>query len=250
VPAHSPLTNLFSLLPNRHILHANTTLDKNLLKSIRILQKIKDSTTSSFRKKSDKLHRAQKLLLDTLYLIHTLSDEEYKSARDYRRQLPPEDQRELEGSYSENILFAAQALSHGFRIRGIEQFTTDLYEPAKEVCASLEALRYVLNRAACTTPGILTSTFAMGQEEHKVVLERVFGALFDFDKAWTQFERSICFCYFSVTYSGRPGQVDQTDMFQVKCQPILKLLHGSKALFLQDSGIYFLTCTFLWIFKL
>lgn len=49
----------------------------------------------------------------------------------YRAQLPPEDQRELEGGFSENILFAAQALSRGFRIRGIEPFTAELVEPGK-----------------------------------------------------------------------------------------------------------------------
>ncbi|KAI8841227.1 hypothetical protein BC829DRAFT_15869 [Chytridium lagenaria] len=30
-----------------------------------------------------------------------------------------------------------------------------------------------------------------------------------------RFEMKICFCYFSVTYTGRPTRVDETDMFQV-----------------------------------
>ncbi|KAJ3412930.1 Lateral signaling target protein 2 [Chytridiales sp. JEL 0842] len=189
--------------------------DKHLLKCVSALKKVRDTNSDAFRKKNERVHRAQRILLDTLYLIHTNADQEYKASREYRRQLPPEDQRELDGGYSENILFASQALSNGFRIRGIEQFTAELYEPAKQVCASLEALRYVLTRIAITNPSIISHTFNMNDPETRPLLLRVFEAMRDFDVAWTGFERGICFCYFSVTYHGRPGQVDQTDLFQI-----------------------------------
>ncbi|KAI8919459.1 hypothetical protein DFJ77DRAFT_278782 [Powellomyces hirtus] len=128
-------------------------------------------------------------------------DERHKASRAYRRQLPPEDQRELEGGFSENILFAAQALSCGFRIRGIEEYTQELYEPARQLHVAIEALRLAFCRRAlgCPSPPY----------------EDLFPVLRDFDRAWTAFEQKICFCYFSVTYSGRPGRSDDLDMFQV-----------------------------------
>jgi hypothetical protein len=69
-----------------------------------------------------------------------------KSARDYQRYLPAEDQRELSNCFSENILFAAEALTGGFRIRGLETFTAVLQEPARALFASLQSVRFVLRR--------------------------------------------------------------------------------------------------------
>lgn len=61
-----------------------------------------------------------------------------KSNRDYRNELPPEDRLELDDKFSENIMFAAQALGRGFRIRGIEAFTAELSDPARILCAAIE----------------------------------------------------------------------------------------------------------------
>ncbi|KAJ3108252.1 Lateral signaling target protein 2 [Phlyctochytrium planicorne] len=175
--------------------------DENLTQAIKALKRIRNTTSDSFRRKSERVHRAQRLLLDTIHLIYSDLDDELKANRDYRRQLPPEDQRELENGFSENILFAAQALSKGFRIRGIEHFTTDLVQPARELCASVEALRYLFRLRSLTCPA--------------ANYDDLFEVMGDFDKNWTIFEKKICFCYFSVTYAGRPSQVDETDMFQV-----------------------------------
>lgn len=192
-------------------------------------------------------------------------DSGLKAGREYRCSLPPEDQRELEGGFSENILFAAQALTRGFRIRGIEGFTAELVAPARQLCASMDALRLAFKRRAVlppmsiaastsreenntirltTTPS--SNTAAAGTAANDNISDSatasttattstatnnyntplfvgnclpehgdLFPVLAEFDVAWTRFEQKICFCYFSVTYSGRPGRQDETDMFQV-----------------------------------
>ncbi|KAJ3057230.1 Lateral signaling target protein 2 [Rhizophlyctis rosea] len=175
--------------------------DEHLAQNIHLLKKVRDTTTTQFRRRNERVHQAQRLLLEAIHLVYSDMPERDKAARDYRNGLPPEDQRELEGGFSENILFAAQALSRGFRIRGIETFTAELVEPAKELCATLEALRFVFRCRAlvCTSP------------PH----EDLYSVLRDFDIAWTQFEKKICYCYFTVAYSGRPTRADETDMFSV-----------------------------------
>ncbi|KAI9142010.1 hypothetical protein BKA69DRAFT_1071007 [Paraphysoderma sedebokerense] len=151
--------------------------------------------------KIDKVHSAQKLLLDCIYIIYSDMDEESKLNRDYRRQLPQEDQQELDNGFSENILFAAEALSHGFRIRGIESFTNELIEPARQVCASMEALRFVFRSRAL--------------ENSEPPYHNLWPVLRDFDKSWTVFEQKICHCYFTVMYKTKPATVDETDMLTI-----------------------------------
>ncbi|KAJ3110855.1 hypothetical protein HDU96_006219 [Phlyctochytrium bullatum] len=176
--------------------------DENLTHAIRALKKVKNPSSDSFRRKCERVHRAQRDVLHAIHLVYAGMEEAFKADRAYRRRLPPEDQRELDVGFSENILFAAQALSKGFRIRGIEQFTPELVQPAKELCASMEAVKYRFRRAALTRP-------AVGSHE------TLWGVLSDFDTFWTAFEQKICFSYFSVTYSGKPSREDETDMFQV-----------------------------------
>ncbi|KAI8805482.1 hypothetical protein BJ742DRAFT_741360 [Cladochytrium replicatum] len=175
--------------------------DEYLTKSVKLLQKCTDPNSERWRKYIERVHRAQRLLLDSVQLIYQDMDDSVKANRDYRRQLPPEDQRELEGGFSENILFAAQALSKGFRIRGIERFTSDLVDPARLLCATFETLRVVLRRRAMISAAPPLDDLA------PIVKE--------FDIAWTAFERKICFCYFEIQYTGAPGKEDGTDMFQV-----------------------------------
>ncbi|KAJ3188517.1 hypothetical protein HK101_009116 [Irineochytrium annulatum] len=182
--------------------------DESLTHAIKALKRVRNPNSDAFRRKSDRVHRAQRLLLDTIHILYSELDDTHRAPRDYRRHLPPEDQRELEGGFSENILFAAQALSKGFRIRGIEQFTHELADPARELCAAMEAMRYV-----CRS-GALNGWSGVG-EEVRSQEGRLVDVVRDFDVCWTAFEQKICFCYFSVTYSGRPNRIDETDMFQV-----------------------------------
>ncbi|KAJ3224974.1 hypothetical protein HK099_007603 [Clydaea vesicula] len=176
--------------------------DKKLTTEVKNLKKLKDPATRQFSKQNEKVHKQQKLLLDTINIIYQEMDESLRSSRGYRAQLPPEDQRELEEGFSENILFAAQALTRGFRIRGIENFTHDLLEPARTLCASIEALRMVFRKYSLEPNSFRTH-------------EKLYPVLKDFDASWTKFEQKICFCYFQVTYHGRPGKQDETDMFLV-----------------------------------
>ncbi|KAJ2738696.1 hypothetical protein GGI20_006234, partial [Coemansia sp. BCRC 34301] len=76
------------------------------------------------------------------------------------------------------VLFAAQALSRGFQIRGTERRTPALRDPAALLCASWAAVRHVL-QTRCSTDA----------------LRRV---LRDFDDAWIRFERDLCFAYFGL----------------------------------------------------
>ena len=112
--------------------------------------------------------------------------EQFKSARDYRYLLPLEDQGELDGSFSENVLYAAQAISSGFRVRGIESHSQMLVEPARILCAAFDTLRFVC-RMRCLEDSDTTTMFP--------AMTKIFC---DFDWAWTRFEHKICFCYFSL----------------------------------------------------
>lgn len=143
----------------------------------------------------DRVHRAQKLLLESIYFLYLEMDESFKSPRNYRQALQSKfqhceplarfrmqmltdghgssvsDQEELAYGFSENVLFASQALGHGFRIRAIEQFTPDLIAPATSLCAAVDALRVVFrSRAAQTTRRPYTMLWPV---------------LRDFDHAWT-----------------------------------------------------------------
>ncbi|KAJ3077117.1 Lateral signaling target protein 2 [Podochytrium sp. JEL0797] len=178
--------------------HADEAVDK----AITSLSKIGSTRTDAFIRKNEKLHANQRTLLDAIYILYCEIDEDMKSPREYIRQLPPDDRRELSGAFSENIFFAAQALAQGYRIRGIEQFTSELIDPARQLIASMDALRYVFrNRLFRVGPA---------PSHHDL-----FPVLQDFDASWTAFEKKICFFYFSATYHGTPGRIDETHLFQV-----------------------------------
>ncbi|KAG5461380.1 MAG: hypothetical protein BJ554DRAFT_6442 [Olpidium bornovanus] len=118
------------------------------MSAVKALSKVREGDSDKFHRCTERVHRAQKLLLDTIYLVYSGLDNDLKCPRDYRRHLPSEDQEELDDGFSENILFAAEALSRGFRIRGIERFTEQLLDPAKQLCAGFEALRFVFRSRA------------------------------------------------------------------------------------------------------
>lgn len=128
-----------------------------------------------------KIHRAQKLLLDTMYLIASLLPVEFP--RPYLTSLPTNDRNELENQFSENILFAAQALSHGFRIRGIETSSFHLRIFAEKLAAALEAVRFVFRTSSVQMDHDLLTLTPVTQ---------------DFLHAWATFEHEICRAYFGL----------------------------------------------------
>ncbi|KAJ3337953.1 hypothetical protein HDU93_000277 [Gonapodya sp. JEL0774] len=186
--------------------------DEQLLNAVHRLREVPPYTYHSSRlaQRTETVHKRQKVLLDTLYLlaeqvdrVDSMKDESAIFAdRSYRRTLPLDDQRELEFGYSENIMFAAQALSTGFRIRGVEAHSPILTPPAQQLTASFEALRWVIRGRAVRSPRP-----PYDDEAIRTVLR-------DFDRAWCTFEEVICEKYFSAMYMGRSGQHD-VDMFSI-----------------------------------
>ena len=160
--------------------------DEKLAAAANALTRMKNCNSVSFRERLAAIHIVQKKLLQAIYRIYDELPEHVRSSRSYRESLPEEDSQELENAFSENIFFAAEALYHGFRIRGIEYFTDELAPPARELYAAFEAVRFVLRTAALTNP----------EPPHSRQVHRV---LLDFDFAWTAFEKTICDCYFAVT---------------------------------------------------
>ncbi|KAJ1920183.1 hypothetical protein IWQ60_007058 [Tieghemiomyces parasiticus] len=166
--------------------------EEKLASAVALLEKCRNPNSASFKEAADRVHMCQRILLNTIYLVYSAMDSTWKSSRSYRQYLPDEDQQELNRSFSESILFAAQAISRGFQIRGIEERSDSLNFPATELCASLDALRFVFrHRAAeCTS----------------APYELLYPVLSDFDRAWTIFERQLCFAYFDVGGSDLRGQ--------------------------------------------
>ena len=167
-----PILNEF--LPLTLFAHA----DENLVKSIKRLKKFARSTGPGFLRTLEKVHEHQRVLLATIFVLFHELDDEYKTPKTYRSVLPPADRAELESTYSENILFAAEALSGGFRIRGIEGQTSELIEPAKTLIGTLQALRASL-RLRCDK-----SIYPPYYD--------IFEVLGEFDKAWADFESRLC----------------------------------------------------------
>lgn len=175
------------------------------MKLIKYTEKLKslksNPDTERFKRNLEKVHEAQRLLLNSLYLLHMELDEFQKAPREHRDILPSHDRNELEHGYSENIMFAAEALSRGFRIRGIENHTADLVQPAQMLCAIFEAIRFKLRLRA------ESNLFAPYTDCFQILME--------FDVIWTEFEAKICSFYF--TRQNQPASfLEQTQIMQVR----------------------------------
>ncbi|ORX83250.1 hypothetical protein K493DRAFT_307643 [Basidiobolus meristosporus CBS 931.73] len=156
-----------------------------LANSIRLLGNIHELGPDDSGRIITQVHRHQAELLNAIHLVYSEMDSVLKCSRGYRRFLQSEDREELSQGFSETILFAAQALSRGFQIRGIEHYTEELHGPAQRLCATLEALRYVFHHRLAEYP-------------NSISLVGLFPVLMDFDQAWVEFERAICNTYFNI----------------------------------------------------
>jgi len=170
-------------LSENHPLSLYYYAEEHLSTAIKQLEKVRSVCSRRFHRHTERVHQAQKLLLDTIFLVYSNMDDSIKCPKPHRRLLPAEDQLELTQGFSENILFAAQAIVHGFHIRGIEHCSDELREPALQLCATLEALRHVFRTRCLDCP--------------EPPYTGLFPVLMDFDRAWTEFEREICRSYFS-----------------------------------------------------
>ncbi|KXS11517.1 hypothetical protein M427DRAFT_35651 [Gonapodya prolifera JEL478] len=186
-------------LDEKHLVSLFWHADEQLLRNVHRLREVHQFAhlVTRLHRRTDMVHKSQKILLDALHLIaeqvhHDLvqaGDEGLFASRSHRKTLPLDDQRELELGYSENILFAAQALSSGFRIRGLDANSPTLTQPAQQLIASLEAVRWVLRRRAVVDP------------YPPYEAEEIIAVLRDFDAA-------------CIMYMSRTGQND-VDMFAI-----------------------------------
>lgn len=170
------------------------------MKHTRSLKSIRNQTSFYFKKRLEKVHESQRLVLAAVYLLHLELDNDQMASREYRALLPAFDRSELENCYSENIMFAAEALTRGFRIRGIEGHTAELLQPAQLLCATFEATRFFLRQRA--------------ERSIQAPYNDCFELLIEFDKAWTSFESKICSFYF-MHHENQPNWYEQLETVQV-----------------------------------
>lgn len=183
-----PLNKQFHVRLLERPLHIFVRLDENLIYLSKSLRQVSLAGMNSFAFNSlvSKIHYKQRRLLDCIFCIYTEMPEQIKVPKFYRLHLPYEDQAELNRSFSENILFAAQALSSGFRIRDVEHYTDILRGPAEELIAVFCALRFAF-RAQCS------------KNASPPYFERLGHIMHDFDAAWSRFEQQICLCYLNAS---------------------------------------------------
>ncbi|KAJ1667392.1 hypothetical protein EV178_001386 [Coemansia sp. RSA 1646] len=189
--------------------------ESSLMSSTQLLERMRSMQTMSFRVRADRVHLAQSQLLHCVYILFTQQVRaEQRQSRHYRFYLPEDDQAELDRGFSESVLFAAQALSRGFQIRGTEVYTQALREPAWMLCSVWAALRHVLHvrgqdlwRTWTHGTGLVSGRDgrSLVHYDELVALREV---LEDFDEAWVRFERDLCFAYFGLSNAQIAGIMD------------------------------------------
>ncbi|KAJ1894107.1 hypothetical protein LPJ81_005225, partial [Coemansia sp. IMI 209127] len=189
--------------------------EASLMASTQLLERMRSMQTMSFRVRADRVHLAQGQVLHCVYILFTQQVRaERRQSRHYRFYLPEDDQAELDRGFSESVLFAAQALSRGFQIRGTEMYTQALREPAWMLCSAWAALRHVLHvrgqdlwRAWTRGTGRVSGRDSRdpAQLDEIAALREV---LEDFDEAWVRFERDLCFAYFGLSNAQIAGIMD------------------------------------------
>jgi hypothetical protein len=151
--------------------------EKKLIQAIESMQRHFKVFPSLLPHLSSKVDHRQQHLLKVIYLIYHQSSMLCKTPRRYLRALPYEEQVHLGTGYNHSILYAAQALSKGYRVRGIEENSEDLKEPAIILCAAFNALRsqfWERSLKDCRPP----------YNDLEPVIK-------DFDRAWATFEKVL-----------------------------------------------------------
>ncbi|KAJ2664017.1 hypothetical protein IWW48_001029 [Coemansia sp. RSA 1200] len=194
---------------------AGFSAESSLIASTQLLERMRSMQTMSFRVRADRVHLAQSQLLHCVYILFTQQVQvERRQSRHYRFYLPEDDQTELDRGFSESVLFAAQALSRGFQIRGTEMFTQALREPAWALCSVWTALRHVLHarghdllREWARGTGRIPASGGGNLPRHEALVA-LCDVLEDFDEAWVRFERDLCFAYFGLSNTQIAGIMD------------------------------------------
>ncbi|KAJ2082468.1 hypothetical protein H4R24_001567 [Coemansia sp. RSA 988] len=186
--------------------------------AIMLLERTRNTRSPSFRMRADRVHLLQARLLSCIYKLFTgLVPVDERQSRHYRFYLPEDDQTELDLGFSESVLFAAQALARGFQIRGTEQQTDALREPACMLCSIWAATRFVIyarGRTLWSTQGSRGSS--NGDVDGQLIasqsdLSALRSVLEDFDEAWVRFERDLCFAYFGLSNAQIAGLMDPAE---------------------------------------
>ncbi|KAI8928553.1 hypothetical protein BC831DRAFT_447700 [Entophlyctis helioformis] len=158
-----------------------------------------DQTSHAFRWRHELVHRAQRMLLQCMYYVaHSLGDAVMLS-RDYRNRLAPGDHAELGGTYSERILFTAQALSRGFQVRSICELQ------AFHMLESANVLKSAYHTAIAAFYSRTCWSILPPYDDLAPVLR-------DFELAWVNFEERATAALFEADYGGMPEIEDDTDL--------------------------------------
>lgn len=193
-------------------------LDEQYIHWVRTLSVLANiiPSTGRFNHLVNRIHQAQRILLDTINVIYITMPDSHKSSRSYRAILPDAERHELAAiGFSEPILFTAQALTRGYVVRGLEIYTSTLRGPAEQLCATFEALRFVFRqnalanekaRGRCLFWNRVTTTTAPEPS-----YRALWSVLSDFDRAWAAFESKICECHMA-SMSGARSFTRQTDV--------------------------------------
>jgi uncharacterized protein YecT (DUF1311 family) len=133
----------------------------------------------------DSVHKAQRIWLHSVFKLRNClvirGHRGLISSRDYHSRLRTEDRDELSASYSEYMFFAAQSISHGFFVQGLQDRADVLTPLAVAVVANFQVVRSLL------------VGHSMSSAEAELSLA---SALKEADFAWTSFEEEACRKYF------------------------------------------------------
>ncbi|PVU88056.1 hypothetical protein BB561_006049 [Smittium simulii] len=119
------------------------------------------SWATSFQTKSQKLvskiHAYQRNIMYCIYdLIKINVDPDLWASRTFKEYLPPYSVLGLENYlYNEKILFSAQSIVSGFKIKGIRRISPSLITNAKNLIRNLSILRWILRELANISVDIL-----------------------------------------------------------------------------------------------
>lgn len=178
---HNTQSLLAPPLNKSNLLSLHFHAEQKLTETAITLSRIEHLKGPQFQFLMDQIHHAQALVLDAVYLIYKDMDDGLKCPKPHRSSLPSEDREALETGFREYVLFAAQALTHGFQIRGLEQNTDQLMTPALQLIAAYQAVRQVFYLRATTCP--------------EPPYQSLYDVLIDFDQAWSQFEAILFMSY-------------------------------------------------------
>ncbi|KAJ2800801.1 hypothetical protein H4R20_003925, partial [Coemansia guatemalensis] len=194
------------------------SIESSLAGAIVLLEKTRNTRSPSFRMRADRVHVSQARLLNCIYRLFTgLVPADERQSRHYRFYLPEDDQTELDRGFSESVLFAAQALARGFQIRGTEQQTDALREPAYMLCSVWAAARFVIyarGRSLWSNwrrRGSSSDDAGAQPSSSQSDLHALRSVLEDFDEAWVRFERDLCFAYFGLSNAQIAGLMDPAE---------------------------------------